>query len=247
MAPCCFFFPPIKLLWHPQKKFYRELKKILGFFPRKIDYYQTAFIHRSASRQDKKQPVNNERLEYLGDAVLGAVVGEFLFKKYPEAQEGFLTQTRSKLVNGNSLNSLAENLGITHYITAQVSYSKNSRNLHGDALEALIGAIYLDRGYNFTRQFIIRRLLNNFDIFKLGQAITNFKSRLIEWGQKNKLRIEFHTVTDESNGRRFLSSVMVDQKLYGSGRGISKKEAEQNAARETLLMVDETFFLEYRE
>jgi ribonuclease-3 len=221
------------------KEFYVFLKDIIGFYPGKKRFYDVAFTHRSASITDSfGNPINNERLEYLGDAVLGAVVAEFLYKRFPQRDEGFLTQMRSKLVNRSFMSELMINMELDQFVKSRKIGNKAISSIYGDALEALIGAIYLDKGYEKTRYVIVKKIFNNYvDLLEVEEKDENFKSQLIEWGQKNKQEINFKT-REESNPKNkssiFTSTVTIENETKGTGTGISKKEAQQNAAKEAL-------------
>lgn len=229
----------IKLFSSPRKEFYLFLKGLTGFYPQKLDFYDIAFIHRSASRTDRQgKAVNNERLEYLGDAILGAVIADFLYNRFPQEDEGFLTKMRSKLVNRAILTSLTYDMGINLYIDSNTTSAIERSHIYGDVLEAFIGAIYLDKGYPAAKFFITKKILSKYvDLHQLELLDLNFKSRLIEWSQKNKKDVKFDTVEEYPEGSRqprFVSSVEIDNRFIGRGSGLSKKEAQQNAARETL-------------
>jgi len=229
----------IKLFSSPRKEFYLFLKNLIGFYPRKLIFYDIAFTHRSTPRLDSQgNIVNNERLEYLGDAVLGAVIADFLYNRFPREDEGFLTKMRSKLVNRAILTNLTFEMGIHRFVDTNSVNPVEKSHIYGDALEALIGAIYLDKGYQSAKYFITKRILSKYvDLRELEQLDLNYKSRLIEWSQKNKREVKFDTVEEyPENGKqpRFISVVEVDHKGFGKGVGSSKKEAQQNAARETL-------------
>ena len=226
---------PLKLLIVPDKKFYLLLRTHLKINPGKIKLYEIAFLHRSASISfNDGSIVNNERLEYLGDAVLDAVIADYLFKKFPRKKEGFLTQMRSKIVKRSHLDLLARNLGIDYLVVSNTSRHAHKKHIYGDAFEALIGAIYLDKGYKQTRKYIINYVLKNFvNLEELISKETDFKSRLIEWGQKNKLMITFETTEEYAEMEQapaFITQVKISDQMLGSGSGKSKKEAEQNAA-----------------
>jgi ribonuclease III len=225
----------------PEKKFVKQLKEILGFSPRDISLYQLALIHKSASgRFPNKTKINNERLEFLGDAILDSIVAEHLYQQYPDQDEGFLTQLRSKIVNRETLKRISIKMGVAGLLITRVS--KDDYNaLYGDALEALIGAIYLDRGYKKTRRFIIDRIINyHLNLEKLCVTEVDFKSRIIEWGQKNKKEINFTSqeqLNETDNGTIFISYLLVIDEIMGTGSGKSKKEAEQNAAKQALQLL----------
>jgi len=228
---------PIKLLFTPNKKFYLLLRNHLKITPGKLKLYEIAFLHRSASVSFfDGTVVNNERLEYLGDAVLDAVIADYLFMKFPRKKEGFLTQMRSKIVKRANLDILARNLGIDYLIVSNTHRNPHKKHLYGDALEALIGAYYLDKGYTKTRKYIINYVLKNFvNLEELLSKETDYKSRIIEWGQKNKVIITFEALeeyTELEQAPTFIAQVKICDQLIGSGSGKSKKEAEQNAAEQ---------------
>lgn len=231
----------INYLLSNEKKFYKSIRDIIGFYPSNIRVFKTALRHRSASFANPNGfTVNNERLEYLGDAILGSIVAEFLYKKYPTEDEGFLTQMRSKMVNGVRLAQLAKDLGLDHLIVANINHNgQKTKNIYGDAFEAIIGAIYIDKGYRKTKKFVINHILKNFfDLTELKDENLNFKSQLIEWGQQYKKEIEFQTDSESKKSLGFISHVKVDNKEYGTGRGRSKKAAEQNAAQASLKLIN---------
>ena len=227
----------IKLLVVKDKKFYLLLRTHLKITPGKIKLYEIAFLHRSASLSfNDGSVVNNERLEYLGDAILDAVVADYLFKKFPRKKEGFLTQMRSKIVKRSNLDMIARNLGLDYMVVSNTNKNAYKKHIYGDALEALIGAIYLDKGYKKTRKYIIHHVIKNFvNLEELVSKETDFKSRLIEWGQKNKVIISFETTeeyTEIEQAPTFITQVKISDQVLGNGSGKSKKEAEQNAAEQ---------------
>ena len=209
---------------------------MLGFVPGNLSLYRLAFRHKSVAQNLKKGIKNsNERLEFLGDAVLGSVVAEVLFKLYPYEDEGFLTELRSKIVNRVNLNQLARKLGfeqLIQYDNRMVNSTRQS-SLLGDAFEALVGAVYLDKGYDFTRNFLINHIIkSHIDIHKLEQTETNFKSKLIEWCQRHGKDITFELIENkegESN-KLFTVQVLIDGEIMGSGKEFNKKTAEKLAA-----------------
>lgn len=226
------------------KKKTAKLRKVLGFKPGRVDLYYLALIHKSAANKIYKNPkLNNERLEFLGDAILDSVVAEHLYKTFPERDEGFLTQLRSKIVNRETLKRISLKLGIGNLVVSKVA-NDNHKSVYGDALEAIIGAMYLDKGYKKTKKFILTRILDyHINLKKLSETEIDFKSRVIEWGQKNKKDINF-TISEEmsTNGRNltFISHLLVSDEIFGVGSGTSKKEAEQNAAQQALLKLENT-------
>lgn len=225
----------LKLFSSPGKEFYLFLHSLLGFYPSNLHLYETAVIHKSASKVDsQKNVVNNERLEYLGDAILGAVVAEFLYNRFPGEAEGFLTQMRSKLVNRGFLTELTYQIGLNRFIKSNTNNTLESSHIFGDALEALIGALYIDKGYSVTRGFIVRRLLlQRVDLKLVEESNTNYKSQLIEWSQKFKKEINFETNEQHEGGKHptFVTTISVNGQKAGVGRGSSKKEAQQEASR----------------
>jgi len=231
-----------KYLFPPEKSFTRQLKRILGFRPRNFRLYQLAFVHKSASHivfNDTK--VNNERLEFLGDAILDSLVAEYLFCRFPDKEEGFLTQTRSKLVNRDNLNHLAIKLGVGEMIISKLSRD-NHKSVYGDTLEALIGALYLDKGYVKTKKIVLERIIqSDININRLLTTETDFKSRIIERGPKNKKTVSFTSfeeIEEQSNAPVFITHLFVVDDVVGRGSGFSKKEAEQNAARQALQILE---------
>jgi ribonuclease III len=233
----------IRLLFF-KKKIHKELAILLGYIPRKWEIYKLAFTHRSASvLLPDGRTVNNERLEFLGDAVLDAVIADYLFFKYQYEDEGFLSKMRSKIVKRKHLNSLAIKVGLKKLIISNSINSNGGKHIYGNAFEALVGAVYLDKGYDKTRKFIIEKILDDhIDLEELEHRETDYKSRIIEWAQKNKTEISFDSQEEYSGHDRspiFVSSVMVAGKIMGQGKGASKKEAEQNAAELAFNEIDE--------
>ncbi|HPR33448.1 MAG TPA: ribonuclease III [Prolixibacteraceae bacterium] len=232
-------FQRIKLFSSKRKEFYFFLKDTIGFLPGNTRLYDIAFIHKSASTTDSMgNLINNERLEYLGDAVLGAVVAEYLYNRFPQRGEGFLTQMRSKLVNRNFLSQLITDTGLYQFVRSRSIGHSTASNIYGDALEALIGAIYLDKGYETARYVIVKKFLNEYvDLNKLEETDNNYKSQLIEWGQKNKKDISFQTEEEPAANSKFnifVTNIDIEKEPQGKGYGSSKKESQQNAAREAL-------------
>ncbi|MBU0764408.1 MAG: ribonuclease III [Bacteroidetes bacterium] len=220
-----------------------SLKRIIGFFPSNPDLYEIAFVHRSASFADTNAyDINNERLEFLGDAVLDAIIADYLFRHFPGRKEGFLTKMRSKIVNRAHMDELASNIGLDELLIAQIGKATGCKHLYGNAFEALIGAIYLDRGYKKTREFIIKKIIrNHIDLRQMEKEDKNFKSLLVEWGQKLKKTISFETNEIDAVPSYFISHAKVDDDIAGTGKGFSKKEAEQNAAEDAIndISIDE--------
>ncbi|WP_064967153.1 ribonuclease III [Tenacibaculum ovolyticum] len=223
----------------PQNKedenFYYELKELLNFKPIKLSHYKKAFTHRSLKLIDKKgNPINYERLEFLGDAILGSVMASYLYKKVPEGDEGYLTQMRSKVVSREHLNTLGKDLDLIRFVKSNIAKEHISNNLYGNIFEALIGAIYLDRGYNYCHQFIYEQVVLPYvNIEKLEGKISSYKGYIIEWCQKNKRKYKFESYEDSGNQskRHFSVRVSIDGNVMGKGRSTSKKKAEEIAAK----------------
>jgi ribonuclease-3 len=211
------------------------LERILGFYPDKISLYKQAFTHKSTLIDDAKQSFeSNERLEFLGDAILDAVISNYIYTKLPFKDEGFLTQLRSKLVSRQFLNNLADKIGLTELVVSNLD--RESKSIYGDALEALIGAIFLDKGYKKAELFILEKLLkNHVELVEIIDTETDFKSRTIEFAQKNKLKFEFEIEEIEAGQTKtYLAKLFIDNQLKGKGEAISKKRAEQIAAEKFL-------------
>jgi len=216
-------------------EFSSRLKKIFGFRPGNLKLYEVAFIHRSAtfSLPDGNK-INNERLEYLGDAVLSAILSDFLFEKFPDASEGFMTKIRSRIVNREILNQLAVSMGINKILISNVNSIHPTKNLYGDALEALIGSVFLDKGFKKTKKIFIKNILNKYlDLETIISTDTDYKSLVFEWVQKNKSNLIF-TYNEEYDFNMkksvFSTTLIIDRQEMGVGQGSSKKEAEQEAA-----------------
>ena len=219
-------------------EFYRFFKNVLGFTPQRTELYHIALTHRSSSAMDHGRRINNERLEYLGDAMLGAIVAEYLYKKYPLQGEGFLTEMRSKIVSRKSLGNLARRIGLPELVEHQKGQEGAFKSLGGDAFEALIGAIYLEKGFRFTRRLIIEKLLCTYlDIDEIAVTDWNFKGKLIDWGQKNRKKVSFEVVRtfvhDHEGRREYECRVNIDGQPQQSAIGYTIKAAEQLAAEKT--------------
>ena len=229
----------MKLPFRKEKELYSSLYDILGFFPHDINLYKQALMHRSmARRNDKGRPVNNERLEFLGDAILDAIVGDIVFRHFEGKREGFLTSTRSKIVQRDTLNRLANEIGVSKLIVSSGHMSSHNSYMEGNAFEALVGAIYLDRGYQACMHFMQERILSHvINIDKVAYKEINFKSKLIEWCQKNKVKLRFDLVEqrrDNSNSPVFVYKAVIEGIEGGRGEGYSKKESQQAASKATL-------------
>ncbi|MCR5887101.1 ribonuclease III [Hymenobacter sp. J193] len=224
------------------RAFRQAIATLIGRTPDNIRLYQLAFTHSSVVRQQGEQArhQSNERLEFLGDAVLGTVVAEYLFRKYPYEQEGFLTEMRSRIVNRESLNGLALKLGLDKLVQLDATQGRatRSRSVNGNALEALVGAVYLDQGYKAARKFVLSRLIKPFvDVKAMTQTTTNFKSKLIEWAQRHGKAIRYDLQGEARPGgvMEFTASVVLEDEVVATGMGLSKKQAEQLAAERALV------------
>ena len=233
------FIDRIKLSFRKDKELYFSLYEILGFYPHNISYYKMALMHKSIMhRNSKGKPVNNERLEFLGDAVLDAVVGDIVYQHFPGKREGFLTNTRSKLVQRDTLNKLAQEMGINQLVLSNGHSSSHNSYMGGNAFEALAGAVYLDRGYDACMKFMQKRILAKMiNIDKVAYKEVNFKSKLIEWSQKNRVKLEFVMLgqeKDENGSPVFTYQAVIEGVEGGEGKGYSKKESQQLASKITL-------------
>ena len=229
----------IKLPFRKEKELYLSLYNIIGVLPHNLSFYKTALLHKSvARRNDKGKPVNNERLEFLGDAILDAIVGDIVYEHFPGKREGFLTNTRSKIVQRETLNKLANDLGITRLILSSGHSQSHKSYLGGNAFEALVGALYLDHGYTACMKFMKKQILGELiNIDKVAYKEVNFKSKLIEWTQKHKICLEFKPLSfgkDKEGSPTFSFQVVLEGIACGEGSGYSKKESQQEAAKVTL-------------
>jgi len=229
----------IKLPFRKEKELFSSLYSILGFYPHDISLYKQALMHKSlGKRNDKGRPVNNERLEFLGDAILDAVVGHIVYRHFEGKREGFLTNTRSKLVSRDTLGKLAKEMGIDQLIKSAGHSNAHNSYKDGNAFEALVGAIYLDRGYDACMRFMEKRILAQvINIDKVAYKEVNFKSKLLEWSQKNRVRMDFKQLEQkkDQNGSPMFTTQVVLEGLEGcTGTGFSKKESQQKAAKDTL-------------
>ncbi len=238
----------IRLLFHKDRESYFCFYKILGFFPRNIRFYEQALLHKSTSiRSEKGRPLNNERLEFLGDAILDAIVGDIVYKHFEGRREGFLTNTRSKIVQRETLNKLAVEIGLDKLVKYSTRSSSHNSYMYGNAFEAFIGAIYLDQGYERCKQFMEKKILKNYiDLDKMSRKEVNFKSKLIEWSQKTQMEVSFELIEqflDQDYNPMFHTEVRIEGLSAGTGTGYSKKESQQNAAQMALKKIksDEAF------
>lgn len=218
------------------KEPYSSFYKILGFYPDNIHLYEQALLHKSSSVEvEKGKWLNNERMEFLGDAILDAIVADVVYTNFPNKREGFLTNTRSKIVSRETLNRVAIKLGLDKFIVYSIKLNNHNKCIYGNALEAFIAAIYLDQGYDVCKQFVCEKMIkNHLNIFDMAQKEVNFKSNLIEWSQKNKIDISFDLIesfTDQEGNPVFQTRVTISGEQAGVGIGYSKKESQQNAAK----------------
>lgn len=209
----------------------RSLKNILGFYPKNIAVYKLAFSHRSASVSTFNGiQLSNERLEYLGDAVLGAIVADLLFRRFPFRDEGFLTEMRSRIVSRENLKNLALKIGLNKYLKNN-SNPGMYRSMYGDAFEALIGAIFIDKGYAYAEKFMIGRIINiHVDLNEIEKADSNFKSRIINWAQRERKNLLFETIDEGIGGKLIKVRLLIDGQEVATGEDYVKKKAEQIAA-----------------
>jgi ribonuclease-3 len=218
------------------KELARRLRPMVGFVPTNLPIFKLAFSHKSSTSEKAYAIQNNERLEYLGDAVLGTIVGEYLFKKYPNADEGFLTKMRSKIVKRKSLNKIGEKMGLD-LLLSEYNHTRLSKSMLGNAVEALVGAVYLERGYDQTRRFVIRKILRNYvDVHELESYDDNYKSQLLEWCQKNGQTVSYKLVARYKFEKRdrFKVAVLVDGKKMAIADDFNKKSAEQTASEKAM-------------
>jgi ribonuclease-3 len=230
----------LKLPFREEKELFSSLYAIMGFYPNNISYYKQALMHKSVGRRNEKgKPLNNERLEFLGDAMLDAAVGHIVYDHFPGKREGFLTNTRSKLVSRETLGKLADEMGLTRLILSSGHSNSHNSYMAGNAFEALVGAIYLDQGFEAVMCFIKKRILARvINIDKVAYKEVNFKSKLLEWSQKNRVRLEYRMQKQEkdkeSSSPVFSFQVFMEGIAGESGQGFSKKEAQQRASEATL-------------
>ena len=217
------------------RNFFMALQKILGFKPKNLERYKIAFTHRSMNLKDEEgNPINYERLEFLGDAMLGAVIASHLYLEVPTGDEGYLTKMRSKIVSREHLNELGKELHLISFVESKIPKGQFGENIHGNLFEALVGAIFLDRGYKYCEKFIYRRVIIPYvDIEKLEGKVISYKSLLIEWCQKEKKTFDFDVYDDTGNDeiRHFAVKLSINDKLVAKARATSKKKAEEKAAK----------------
>ena len=215
--------------------FFAGMTKILGFKPKKLSYYRKAFLHRSANQKDKfGNPMNYERLEFLGDAMLGTIISRYLYIEVPEGDEGYLTKMRSKIVSRKHLNQLGKELGLINFVKSRIPKSHFGENIHGNVFEALVGAIYLDRGYVYCKKFIHEKVVApHVDIEQLEGKVISYKSLVIEWCQKEKKSFDYDVYEDTGKDalKHFAVKLTIDRQVVAKARATSKKKAEEKASK----------------
>jgi len=223
--------------------FFLFLKKILGFQPKDLKYYRKAFIHRSTNKKnDDGNPINYERLEFLGDAMLSSIISDYLFREVPSGDEGYLTKMRSKIVSREHLNELGKDFGLITFLESKIPKKNFGDNVHGNMFEALVGAIFLDRGYPYCKKFISNKVIKPYvDIQKLEGKVISYKSLLIEWSQKEKKVFTFQIYDDTGKGaiKHFAVKLSLDGKIIAKARATSKKKAEERAAKRAYFALQE--------
>ncbi len=230
------FYPKI-FNSHPRTdgNFFLGIKKILGFTPKNIRFYKKAFLHRSVNKRDKKgNPMNYERLEFLGDAMLGTIISKHLYNEVPEGDEGYLTKMRSKIVSRKHLNELGKDLELLKFVESRIPKSHFGENIHGNVFEALVGAIYLDKGYKYCEKFIQSQVIEPYvDIEQLEGKVISYKSLVIEWCQKQKKNFDYDVYEDTGNDalKHFAVKLTIGDKITAKARATSKKKAEEKASK----------------
>ncbi len=219
----------------------RFVLKRFGYKPKNLSFFYEAITHKSFSNLTENE-ISNERLEYLGDAILDAVIAELLFLRFPEQDEGFLTKIKSKVVSRKTLSEIGEEMRLREILRYHKGRAINLASLEGNAFEALMGAIYLDGGYEAVKKCVNHNILRNYaDLNKILEEEIDFKSKLFIWSQKKHLKLEFNVIAEESvNGNwNYEIMVLINDTPYGKGKGNSKKMAEQAASKETLTLMGE--------
>ena len=233
-----FRMKPLRAMFSGDKDLYTAIRNIFGYYPGNISLYKLAFRHKSVAIElVNGSRISNERLEYLGYAILGAIVAEHLFKLFPYKDEGFLTEMRSKIVSRVQLNKLSQKLGIGRLIQVNTESGNVYRSMNGDAFEAFVGALYMDKGYNFSRNIIINHVIRfHYDLDNLIITDTNFKSKFIEWGQREKKTVGFVIIGEVGSGysKQYVVDALVNGKMAGRGQDFSIKGAEQSAAMKAM-------------
>jgi ribonuclease-3 len=215
--------------------FFLGITNILGFKPKNLKIFKKAFLHRSANKKDKKgNPMNYERLEFLGDATLGTIISRHLYNEVPEGDEGYLTKMRSKIVSREHLNELGKDLNLIKFVESRIPKTHFGDNIHGNVFEALVGAIYLDRGYKYCEKFIHERVIIPYvDIEQLEGKVISYKSLVIEWCQKQKKTFDYNVYEDTGNDvlKHFAVKLSISNIVVAKARATSKKKAEERASK----------------
>lgn len=236
------FLKRLRIPFSEDKKLIKTIKNIFGYYPGNIFLYKLALRHKSVSQTFSNGfRISNERLEFLGDAILDAVVADFMFKKYPLKDEGFLTEMRSKVVSRQQLNKLSQKLGLQEYIQTSPDTGSFHKSVNGDAFEAFIGAMYLDKGYEFSKKIIVSRILEvHYDMDSLSETNFNFKSRLIEWSQKEKRQIQYNLLGETGTGhsKQYIIEVCLDGEPLAQAQDFSIKGAEQLASEKAFVVLN---------
>ena len=234
-----------RVLFSENKAIYKSIKNIFGFYPGNVFLYKLALRHKSATKKKLNGlKINNERLEYLGDAILSAIVADFLFKMYPYENEGFLTDMRSKIVSRAALNKLSLKLGLNKHIMAGNDNSKHGRSAGGDAFEAFVGAMYIDKGYDFTKNIVINRIIGvHFDMELLEETEVNYKSKIVEWSQKHKIDTQFSVVDTEGEKfqKQYVVAVIVEGEEICRAKDYSIKGAEKLVSEKAWVVLEQKF------
>lgn len=237
------FFKPgfFRAILSTDRKLYFKLRNIFGFYPGNISLYQLAFRHKSlAIKQSNGARISNERLEFLGDTILDSIIADYLFKLFPFKDEGFLTKMKSKIVSRAHLNKLSAKLGIDNLIQCSQECGPHYKSMKGDAFEAFIGALYLDKGFDFTRKIVVDRIIRlHINMDELLSIDLNYKSKLLEWVQRERKILEFKVVQEVGSGynKQYIVESLIDQTVYGHGQDFSIKAAEQQAAERALELI----------
>lgn len=222
---------------HPKEDgdFFLGITRILGFKPKNLSYYKKAFLHRSMNQKDANgNAMNYERLEFLGDSMLGTIISKYLYSEVPHGDEGYLTKMRSKIVSREHLNELGKDLGLITYVNSRIPKSHFGQNIHGNVFEALVGAIYLDRGYSYCEKFIQKRIVDPYvDIEQLEGKVISYKSLVIEWCQKQKKTFDFNVYDDTGTDpvKHFAVKLAIGGEVIAKARATSKKKAEERASK----------------
>lgn len=217
------------------RNFFEGIRKILGFKPKNLNIYKKAFLHRSANKKDPNgNPMNYERLEFLGDAMLGTIISKYLYEEVPTGDEGYLTKMRSKIVSREHLNELGKDLNLVQFVESRIPKSHFGDNIHGNVFEALVGAIYLDKGHKYCEKFLYNCVIKPYvDIEQLEGKVISYKSLVIEWCQKQKKPFNYNVYEDTGNDalKHFAVKLSIENAIIAKARATSKKKAEETASK----------------